>query len=651
MASASAQHKFPWIDIYQAYHGLLMWGEHTNGAHSEGPVFSPPSLDDQTAANITYYELEQEMHRDLVRESELFKNKTKEATTALFTKQITTNSKNTLVVNNPLVRKRSDYVNFKIPQDKGVQKIIDNTTGKEVKFQISSNKTALVYAEDVPSLGYKTYTLNLDNSNTSPNFKTETAPKIENDFYTVEFDAKSGGIKSLFDKNLKRELIDQKANFKLNEYYYERFESTNYQEGTKKYQAESATFNVYRGVLADIIISKVKAEGSKNIVQKVTIYKNSNQIDFDLSFDKDASGRTLDDYRNYSPKGKEALFYSLPFDVPNFTIKHELAGGIMEPIEDQMKGSSTDYYAIQNFSDISNDDWGITLAVMDVDLVEYGKPRPAYWSKGDDYENIMKKAENSHFYLYLLNNMFFTNVRQSQPGSKNFKWSIRSHTGNWKEGKAYSFGRNFANPLTSFISVGKKEGVLPATSNSFVELNSESVLCSTIKPAESNGEGYIMRFVEASGEEQIVTVKAHFVEQIEKANTKSSLIALPHDYVLQNMEKFNEFRDELRGKFETSLISEFTKYAKIYAAEGSAAFVNVDLMTAVAIFDIGTTDWTQNPRSYAWNIRDTQYCQFCFVAVKGDARNERLFHIVVLTIFFKRNECAIATFFKARKHT
>ena len=52
-----------------------MWGEHTNGAHSEGPVFSPPSLDDQTAANITYYELEQEMHRDLVRESELFKDK------------------------------------------------------------------------------------------------------------------------------------------------------------------------------------------------------------------------------------------------------------------------------------------------------------------------------------------------------------------------------------------------------------------------------------------------------------------------------------------------------------------------------------------------------------------------------------------------
>lgn len=81
-----------------------------------------------------------------------------------------------------------------------------------------------------------------------------------------------------------------------------------------------------------------------------------------------------------------------------------------------------------------------------------------------------------------------------------------------------------------------------------------------------------------------------FLKQLEEAKTKSSLIALPHDYVLQNMEKFNEFRDDLRGKFETSLIAEFVKYAKIYAAGGSAAFVDVDSMTAVAIFDIGTVE-------------------------------------------------------------
>ena len=148
---------------------------------------------------------------------------------------------------------------------------------------------------------------------------------------------------------------------------------------------------MHHGPLADIVISEVEAEGAENIIQKVTIYKNSNRIDFEVSFDKDDSGRTLDDYRNYSPKGKEGLFYCLPFNVPNFTIQHELAGGVMEPIEDQSKGSSTDYYAIQNFSDISNDDWGITLATIEPNLVEYGSHVPPIGAKAMIMKTLCKK--------------------------------------------------------------------------------------------------------------------------------------------------------------------------------------------------------------------------------------------------------------------
>ena len=532
IASATTAGKFPWTDIYQAYHGLLMWGEHTNGAYAEGPIYVPPSLDDPEAANATYYELEQEMHRDLIRESEYFTEKAEKAVIEQLKGQISTHSKHTLVVNNPLVRKRSDYVSFEIPAGKGLQKIVDNKSGKEVQFQLSTDQKAFFFAENVPSLGYKTYALEFGRSRQSPEFKSVEAPHIENDFYTLEFDSRSGGIQSLFDKFLQHELVDQDARFKLNEYFYERFESNAYDGGTIKYHPEKASFKKYQGPLADVVISEVEAEGAQSIIQKVTIYKSSNRVDFEVAFDKDDSGRTLDDYRAYSPKGKEGLFYCLPFDVPDFTIKHELAGGIMEPIEDQSIGSSTDYYGIQNFSDISNEEWGITLASIEPNLVEYGRPRPAYWSKGDDYENIMQKAEESHFYLYLLNNMFFTNVRQTQPGKKTFRWSVRSHEGNWRDGKAYQFGRDVANPLTAFISTGKRKGSLPSNSMSFVELDSEDVLCSTIKPAEANGEGYIMRFVEQSGKEQTVTVNANFVDRIESANL-TNLVELDRDYPLE----------------------------------------------------------------------------------------------------------------------
>jgi len=533
IASAVSAGTFPWIDIYQAYHGLLMWAEHTNGAYSEGKIFTPLSLDDQSAANATYYELEQEMHRDLIRESEFFTEKAAKVANEQLKSQITTESKNTLVVNNPLVRKRSDVVRFKLPDGKGLSGLIDNVTGKEVPFQIWENGEVLFFAGDVPSLGYKTYTLEMNKKPGTVRLIKETgAPSIENDYYKIDFDEKTGAISSIYDKVLERELVDRESEFRLNEYYYERFNTGNYPDGSTPYHPEKATFMTLSGELAQMVVSEVTAEGCERIFQRVIIYKNDNRIDFEVLLDKTDSERTLDDYRTYSAKGKEALFYCLPLDIPDFTIKHELAGGIMEPIEDQFPGSSTDFYVIQNFSDISNDKWGVTLATREPNMIEYGKPRPAIWSTGDDFEKIMQKAEESHFYLYLLNNMFFTNIRQTQPGPKFFRWSIRSHLNDWNGGKAYHFGRDIANPFTTFISTGKNQGTLPTTQHAFVEMNNQDVICTTAKPAEINGEGYILRFVEASGKEAEVTLDINFIEKIENANL-TNLVEVDRDYPLE----------------------------------------------------------------------------------------------------------------------
>ena len=66
------------------------------------------------------------------------------------------------------------------------------------------------------------------------------------------------------------------------------------------------------------------------------------------------------------------------------------------------------------------------------------------------------------------------------------------------------------------------------------------MLCSTIKPAEANGEGFIMRFVEVSGKEQTVTVNANFIEKIESANL-TNLVEVDRDYPLEVFGK-NSFK-------------------------------------------------------------------------------------------------------------
>ena len=112
-------------------------------------------------------------------------------------------------------------------------------------------------------------------------------------------------------------------------------------------------------------------------------------------------------------------------------------------------------------------------------------------------------------YLYLMDNMFDVNIRWDQQGPVRFTWSIRSHEGGWQEGKADQFGWDVLNPLIAKVVTGKKKGTLPAAS-SFVRIDQPNVVCSTIKPAEANGAGFIARFNETQGTATTATVALPF---------------------------------------------------------------------------------------------------------------------------------------------
>ncbi|HIF6165100.1 DUF2303 family protein [Vibrio alginolyticus] len=81
-----------------------------------------------------------------------------------------------------------------------------------------------------------------------------------------------------------------------------------------------------------------------------------------------------------------------------------------------------------------------------------------------------------------------------------------------------------------------------------------------------------------------------FLKALENTNTQSQLVLVPDSYDLRDLEKYQEFRNNLRGSFDTNLISELTSYTKDHAVDGSKTFVDADEMKATTIFDIGTND-------------------------------------------------------------
>jgi len=70
-------------------------------------------------------------------------------------------------------------------------RLFDDATGQEVPWQPMPEGTAMFVAQDVPSLGYKTFSIRPDGKTESPR-KAVSSETIENDFYRIRFDEAGG---------------------------------------------------------------------------------------------------------------------------------------------------------------------------------------------------------------------------------------------------------------------------------------------------------------------------------------------------------------------------------------------------------------------------------------------------------------------------
>jgi hypothetical protein len=231
----------------------------------------------------------------------------------------------------------------------------------------------------------------------------------------------------------------------------------------------------------------------------VILWREIDRIDFALGLVKAPSGRR-DNRTNSDPRGKESVYVALPFKVPDFQIRHELPGCTSEPVTDLFDGACTAFYAVRHFTDIANGKFGVTVSATESSLVEYDYPRscPIRSGQEDRFEKTKTPIATSRVYLYLMNNMFDVNVRWDQPGAVRFTYALRSHAGDWRTGKADEFGWDCMNPFIVVPVEGTQAEGRPAVSG-FVTVDPPNVVLTTLKPAEANGRGIILRFVETQG--------------------------------------------------------------------------------------------------------------------------------------------------------
>jgi len=125
----------------------------------------------------------------------------------------------TLIVFNTLNWKRSGAVTFDLRHG---EEIVDPSTGEVMPVETLHDGNALgrvrFMARDVPGSGYKVFEVR--KATVAQDEKATLSTILENSFYRVTLDPSTGAVQSIFDKELKKELVNQSSPYKFGQYLY-----------------------------------------------------------------------------------------------------------------------------------------------------------------------------------------------------------------------------------------------------------------------------------------------------------------------------------------------------------------------------------------------------------------------------------------------
>ena len=520
VASLVSDFRYPAEEIRQAYDDVLLYDEHTWGRdYPAGKVqdwaWNEKSHYAYRAAGLVEPILSGSLDR-IARKIEL-----KE-------------SGRHIVVFNSLSFKRTDVVRVRRFAVTEPFDLIDEETKQKVPYQFvkldgplapvpySAYRYArgqfekhelsdLVFvAEDVPSVGYKTYHLVPRDEKVS--FAGNVVVRedgLENRFFKLVLDSRTGAIKSIYDKELSREIIDENASHTLNQ-FVARWVQTGKEEGPKQASIQKGQ----SGPVCGTLITSGRGAGCPQITQQITLYDNIKRIDLANRILKDSTPLL-------------ELYFAFPFKINNPHFMFEGSNSVIESLRDQFPGSNSNYYAVQHWADVSDGRFGVTLSAVESHLMEFGGIWPCYVSQahhgvtppGFGREFIGKDdLKKGYIYSFVLDSNFRTNFQPVQQGDMLFRYSITTHKGGWKDGQCRNYGWAVANPLMPVVVNGRREGTLRKKS-SFCQVDKQNVFLLTLKRAE-DGDGIIARLIETEGEPAIVTVTlpCHTVTKAQKTN-------------------------------------------------------------------------------------------------------------------------------------
>ena len=349
--------------------------------------------------------------------------------------------------------------------------VVFNPTAQERVEYVELGDGESCSAVKVPSFGYNSIRASEFSPVKKIKEKSELPPVIENQYYKIKF-SDNGSLCSVFDKELKKELLDTDNEYCANELVYTK---DNHKSFTTPQKAKFEIISCADGIS---VIVKTKEENLKaEIEQKVTLLNYEKRIDIDntLYHVKDMINNNR--YYRY-------IYYAFPFAVDNCRRYCHLNGAVAEYAKD-ITGHGTDVYmAVNEWCCSENDDFGVALFMKDSHITEFDHIH----SDKTDFANA---GEGSQMFSYVANDW----LQKHTPGGSHIdyrlKYSITSYQGGYKAAKIPQMAERYTNPVTT-VRISAQDGSLPQGKHSFLKLDNDlRFVC--LKRAD-DGKGIIARF-------------------------------------------------------------------------------------------------------------------------------------------------------------
>jgi len=377
-------------------------------------------------------------------------------------------------------------------------------------------------ARDVPAVGYKTWYL-AEERTAEPAHPSPPPPSdsYENSFYKITL--APGGVKSVFDKELKSEILDTQKFLG-----FEIFTMQSVGSGAGEFgRVQQPTMDGFDKLSAhktrwmsepaesgpvNTVFSMKQPLSNCTIKVKIIVYSEIKRIDCEVTIlDWDGSP-----YREFR--------MALPVAAPGGRVAYEVPMGIVEVGKSEIPGTGGPAYGnlvydepcsqirpreVQNFLSASGGRFGVTMSTS-VAVNDYQDPttNPAGYPVLQAVLLASRRSCHGEGNWYL------------QEGDHAYRFSIFSHDPGWQKG--YKLGIQANNLLVPVVNPASNHDAALPQEKSFFSVSAGNVLVSTIKKCEDD-DSVIVRLVDIEGKDADVQLnsfapmdKAELVNMIEE---------------------------------------------------------------------------------------------------------------------------------------